>query len=426
MWDTGKDKKEKAVLVTVTLEGGDSWTADDSSRELAELARSSGVAVAQEFICFRVKPTPNYFIGKGKVEEIAALAQELAANVVIFNQDLTSAQQRNLEEIINVKTIDRTQLILDIFAQRAKSREGKIQVELAQLEYLLPRLTGQGVLLSRLGGGIGTRGPGEMKLEVDRRRIRDHIIRLKKDLIKLSQRRQTMLEHRKSHALPTVAIIGYTNAGKSTLLNRLTGAQEIVRGTLFSTLDSVARRLVLPNKQKVLFSDTVGFLHRLPHHLIEAFKATLEEVKEADILLHVLDISHPLVYEQNEAVHQVLAELGAEKKPMITALNKLDLVVDQFQLERYLKEFSNSLAVSALKGTNLDQLLEKISRRLAGLMTTIEVLIPPDKMYLLNLIYQEAQVLKQGYRQDGVYLQARLPAKIKARLASQLKKTFDK
>jgi len=424
MWETGRDKKEKSVLVTVDIRGRDSWTAEDSSRELEELASSSGASAVKGIICRRVKPTPSYFIGKGKAEEIARLAQSLGADAVIFNEDLSSTQQRNLEEIIDVKTIDRTQLILDIFAQRAKSMEGKIQVELAQLVYLLPRLAGKGIILSRLGGGIGTRGPGEKKLEVDRRRIRERIGRLKKDLRDLSQRRQSLREHRRRSALATIAIIGYTNAGKSTLINRITCARQSVRGSLFSTLDSVARRFTLPGKQKVLFSDTVGFLHRLPHHLIEAFKATLEEVKEADILLHILDISSACVYEQNEAVYEVLKQLEADKKPMVVALNKLDLVKDQFRLKRYLKDFKNSVAISALKGINIEQLLEQLSLRLDDLMAEIEVFIPQEQMHLLSLIYREGEVFKKEYRKGKIYLQARVPHKIKAKLKHHLQKNI--
>jgi len=424
MWETDRDKKEKSLLVTVDIRGRDIWTAEDSSRELEELVSSSGASAVKGIVCRRVKPTPSYFIGKGKREEIAQLALSLGADAVIFNEDLSSTQQRNLEEIIDVKTIDRTQLILDIFAQRAKSMEGKIQVELAQLVYLLPRLSGKGIILSRLGGGIGTRGPGEKKLEVDRRRIRERISRLKKDLQDLSQRRQSLREHRRRSALATIAIIGYTNAGKSTLINRITCARQSVRDSLFSTLDSVARRFTLPGKQKVLFSDTVGFLHRLPHHLIEAFKATLEEVKEADILLHILDISSACVYEQNEAVYEVLKQLEADKKPMVVALNKLDLVKDQFRLKRYLKDFKNSVAISALKGINIEQLLEQLSLRLDDLMAEIEVFIPQEQMHLLSLIYREGEVFKKEYRKGKIYLQARVPHKIKAKLEHHLQKNI--
>jgi len=423
MWETGRDKKERAILLTVDIGGRNSWPVENSSGELRELASSSGAGVVKELLCRRVKPTPGYFIGKGKAQELSCLSRSLDADVVIFNEDLSSTQQRNLEEIIEVKTLDRTQLILDIFAQRAKSMEGKIQVELAQLEYLLPRLAGKGIILSRLGGGIGTRGPGEKKLEVDRRRIRERIGRLKKELLSLGQRRRSLREYRRRNALPTIAIIGYTNAGKSTLLNRLTGARQMVRNSLFSTLDSVARRFTLPDKQRVLFSDTVSFLHRLPHHLIEAFKATLEEVKEADLLLHILDISvGSRVYEQNEAVYEVLKELGAGKKPVLAALNKIDLLEDSFKLKRYLKDFKNSVAISASKGTNVEQLLEKLGFELAGLMTDIEVFVSSDRLHLVNLIYREGKVFKKEHRQGGVYLQARLPRKIKAQLEDSLQR----
>ena len=384
MWETGKDKKEKALLVTVDIDGEDLWEAEDAAGELKELVSSSGVEIAKEIVYRCRKPTPNFLIGKGKVEELSQLAQALPVDVVIFNEDLSSTQQRNLEDVIEVKTVDRTQLILDIFAQRAKSQEGKVQVELAQLEYLLPRLTGKGIMLSRLGGGIGTRGPGEKKLEVERRRIRERIARLKKELQDLGQRRGSRREYRSRQGLATVAIVGYTNAGKSTLLNRLTGADQKVRNKLFTTLDSLSRRFTLPGRQKVLFSDTVGFLHRLPHHLVEAFKATLEEVKQADLLLHVVDISHPCLYQQSEAVDQVLQELGAQDKPVVVALNKLDLLPDQFLLKRYLKDFKNSQAISALNGTNIEQLLELLQHQLAGLMAEVELLIPQERADLLS------------------------------------------
>lgn len=422
MWETGQNKKERAVLVTVDIPGQDSWTAGDAAGELARLASSSGVQVIKEVICRRGSPTPAYFIGKGKAEELSSLCRSLSADVLIFNEDLDSGQQRNLEEIVQVKTIDRTQLILDIFAQRAKSREGKIQVELAQLEYLLPRLSGKGVLLSRLGAGIGTRGPGEEKLEVDRRRIKERISRMKKELDNLSRRRAALREQRRRHSLPTVAIVGYTNAGKSTLINRLSGAHQIVQDKLFSTLDPLVRGVVLPNGQKILLSDTVGFLHRLPHHLIEAFKATLEEVREADILLHVLDVSSAFVDEQNEAVKEVLKQLGADKKPLITALNKVDMQADNDTLKRYLLDFKNSLAVSALEGTNMRQLLEKISEHLSGLITDIEIFIPIHQAQLVNVIYSEGKVFKKEYYEDKIFIQAQVPVRIKAKLKKELRK----
>ena len=289
---------EKAILVSCRIEGEDRRAVEDAAGELRSLTSSTGGEVVQEVICSRETPTPAYFIGKGKVEEVGKLCWELKPDLVIFGSDLSPTQQRNLEETLKLKVIDRTQLILDIFAQRAKSTEGKYQVELAQLMYLLPRLTGYVDSLSRLGGGIGTRGPGEQKLESDRRRIRKRIAKLQDELSSLQRRRQTMRQKRLDLPLSTIALIGYTNAGKTLLFNRLTQSQEISENRLFSTLDPVARKCVLPNNQRIIFLDTVGFLHKLPHHLIESFRATLEEVVEADLLLHVLDVSHPRVHEQ--------------------------------------------------------------------------------------------------------------------------------
>lgn len=351
---------ERAILVAVKVWGQSGWEVEDSLRELDELTRSAGGRVVGQVVCRSQRPSPSYFIGKGKVCELRDMCVEEGADVVIFNDELTPAQQRNLEAIIGQKTVDRTQLILDIFAQRARSREGKIQVELAQLEYLLPRLTGKGILLSQLGGGIGTRGPGEKKLEIDRRHIRKRIIKLKCDLVRIGVHRETMRKSRNRSAMPIVGIVGYTNAGKSTLLNALTDSTVGVNKMLFATLDPTIRRLALSDNQKLLFADTVGFLHKLPHHLIEAFKATLEEVVLSDILVHVLDVSHPLVYEQNEAVGVVLDELGIKGKPMVVALNKVDKVNNPFEIRRFLREFSNSVAISALKREGLVELVERI------------------------------------------------------------------
>lgn len=318
---------ERALLVTVDFhEKNDLWSPEEKASELKELALSSGSEVAHEIIARRDKPMPNYYIGSGKAIEISELCQEKNINTVIFNNDLSGTQQKNLEELMNLKTIDRTQLILDIFARRARSNEGKIQVELAQLLYLLPRLTGKGILLSRLGGGIGTRGPGEMKLEVDRRRIKDRITKLKDELDRLKLQRSTRRKQRDKFSLLTVAIIGYTNSGKSTLLNALTDANIYTQDKLFSTLDPTIRALILPNNQQVLLADTVGFLNDLPHHLIEAFQATLEEVINADILLHLLDISHPKSKAMENAVYDVLRELKVTEKPIITVLNKIDMI----------------------------------------------------------------------------------------------------
>ena len=411
---------ERAILVTVDFDRRNLDIGSESG-ELKELAQSSGALVAEEIICKRDKIDPALFIGKGKVEEVRQLCLSKKGNVVIFNDELSSTQQRNLEDIINVKVIDRTQLILDIFAQRARSQEGKIQVELAQLTYLLPRLVGKGVLLSRLGGGIGTRGPGEQKLEVDRRRIRTKITRLKRELKEAESRRELFRKKREKFFIPTVAIIGYTNAGKSALLSSLTGVETPVEDRLFTTLDPLTRKFVLPDNQKVLFTDTVGFLHRLPHHLIEAFKATLEEVVEADILVHVLDISTDGAKERSFSVYEVLDQLGARDKPIITVLNKIDKIENKAIINRFLNEFEDSISISALYKINLGSLLDKITSIVSSAMRDVRITIPHDKMQMLNLIYEEGMVLKKEYRDDGIYIEAKVPYIIAQRISDEVK-----
>ena len=351
---------EQALLVTVDLHKRAEWTAEERSRELGELARSAGAKVVREEIVRRHSICPATFIGSGKAEELSALCKAESINIVIFNSDLTGTQARNLAEILGVKTIDRTQLILDIFAKRARSNEGKVQVELAQLLYLLPRLQDKGIELSRQGGGIGTSGPGEQKLEVDRRRIRTRIFRLEKEMESLRKRREMMRKRRERFAIPMIAIIGYTNAGKSTLLNALTGSDVIVKDKLFATLDPTVRRFRMPSGQEALFVDTVGFLSDLPHHLIEAFKATLEEVTNADIILHLVDASHPKAIEQSQATNKVLEEIGAEGKPIITVLNKTDKVTGPDTIARLKVHFKEAVAISALKKEGFDKLIDAI------------------------------------------------------------------
>lgn len=401
---------EKALLVIVKLKSKEARSAlEEDARELEELARACHLEVVDHLTCIYDRPTANLLIGKGKAEEIALLAQEEEVDAIVFSQDLSGTQQRNLERIIDKKTIDRTQLILDIFARRAKSPEGKMQVELAQLQYLLPRLIGKGIILSRLGGGIGTRGPGEQKLEVDRRRIRERIDSLKQDLIALGSHRQTMRKKRKERSIPSVALVGYTSAGKSTLLNTLTGSQQVVSDSLFTTLDPVYRGVQLPNGEQVVLSDTVGFLNDLPHHLVEAFKATLEDVVEADLLIHVLDVAKQGVYQRNKAVQEVLKELGADAKPMISALNKTDLLDDAMWVEQLKDDFVNPVLISAKFNNNIDLLLKKIQESFSSRMAELKIMVPHTRMDLVDLFYREGKVKEIDYEQEGIKIRLNLP-----------------
>jgi len=409
---------EKALLVSIEFkQEKDKLQMEDDLRELEELTLACGVQVVDNLSCFCAKPTANLLIGKGKAEEISFIAQEENASTVVFSRDLSGTQQRNLEEIIAKKTIDRTQLILDIFSRRAKSPEGKIQVELAQLEYIMPRLVGKGIILSRLGGGVGTRGPGEQKLEVDRRRIRKRIDRLKEDLKKLMQQRMVMRKKRQDNAIPTIALVGYTNAGKSTLLNALTNAGQVVSASPFTTLDPLSKNLQLPNGENVVVSDTVGFLRELPHHLIEAFKATLEEAVQADLLIHVLDASSPAVLAHNQAVLGVLEELGVREKPRITALNKIDLLDDQMWLEKLSEDFSSPVvAISAKLKTNLDLLLGKVEESFGSRMEHLEAMVPLERMDIIDLFYRQGKVEKIEYQQKGIRVKANLPKILSSKL----------
>ena len=351
--------KSRALLVIVQTPGKTKEFLRESYEEIKELTLSAGGEVVGALQVHLERPSPSHYIREGKLGEIFQKVRSERADLVIFNVDLSPVQARNIEESAGVRAVDRTGLILDIFAWRAKSREGKLQVEVAQLNYLLPRLTGHGVILSRLGGGIGTRGPGEQKLEVDRRRLRERISRLKDELAKLENHRALVRQGRKRRDFFSVAIVGYTNAGKSTLLNALTGAEAFVEDKLFATLDPMTRAGKGNGRQNILFTDTVGFLKDLPHGLIEAFHSTLEEVTEADSLIHVLDITHPYTEEQKLAVEKTLAEIGAGDKPSVLVLNKCDLISPE-DSRRLLEKYPEGILISARARTGLGLISQKL------------------------------------------------------------------
>ena len=351
---------ERAILVGLQLPDLSDWQASESMAELAELAKTAGATVLDQTVQKRRWPEPATLIGSGKVAEVALRSRELGATMVIVDAELSPSQATKLEDAFGLKVVDRTQLILDIFAQRAQTREGKLQVELAQLKYNLPRLRGMGTSMSRLGGGIATRGPGETKLETDRRRINVRVTHLEQEVEQIKKHRSAQRKSRTKRGIVQVAIMGYTNAGKSTLLNRLTKAEVLAENKLFATLDPVTRKLRLPGGSEVLLTDTVGFIQRLPTQLVAAFRATLEEVTEADVLLHVLDASHPNVLEHVKAVNTILGDLDAGEKPQITVLNKVDLVTDREALEQLKREVSMPVEVSALTGAGMMDLLGTI------------------------------------------------------------------
>ena len=406
-----RKQKEKVLLVVIEYKRSDGeWSMADIQNEMAELVVACQGEVVDSVLCRLDKPSASYLIGAGKVEEIAEKCRISKIDAVIFSLDLKGSQQRNLEDIIKVKTIDRTQLILDIFVRRASSNEGRMQVELAQLEYLMPRLVGKGIELSRLGGGIGTSGPGETKLEVDRRRIGERITKLKRALKEVALDRNLKRKKRKDHGLPGISLVGYTNAGKSTILNTLTGASQLTQDALFTTLDSLSRQMVLPNHQKVVLSDTVGFMRELPHHLIEAFKATLEEVQEADLLLHVVDISHPDFRKYIDAVETVLKELNALDKPTITVLNKIDKVADKQWLKEFESKYAHTVSISAQTKENIDKLLAEMVELLSSRMVEINVDVPIDRMDLVSLAHKEGVVYYVKYYTNMITIKALVPA----------------
>ncbi len=359
--------EERAILVGLITGGADLWQMEDELDELAQLTRTAGATVCRRFTQARREPDPQFFLGAGKAQELALLVQETGANLVVFDHELSPQQHTTLQKILGVKVLDRTELILDIFAQRANTREGKLQVELAQLKYMLPRLIGKGTAMSRLGGGIGTRGPGETKLEVDRRRIRQRITHLENDILRIKNYRDTQRRMRNENHLPVIAITGYTNSGKSTLLNALTKSNVVVENKLFATLDPITRKTTLPDHSTVLLCDTVGFIKKLPTPLVAAFRATLEEVLVADILLHVVDASHPHAIDQVNSVYDVLSELGAIDKPIITVLNKSEQVRKE-DLIWLVSQVPNPVVISALERLGFPALMKTIQETVYEVM----------------------------------------------------------
>lgn len=403
------DTSEKVMLISTDSE--------DSLEELASLAGTAGAVIVSKIMQKRAKPDPATFIGSGKAEELSLMCQTLEVDLAILDDELTGAQQKNLENALGVRVIDRTSLILDIFARRAQSAEGKLQVELAQMKYRLPRLTGSSQALSRLGGGIGTRGPGETRLETDRRHIRKRIDDLTKELNELTRQRGMRRARRTKMEQTTVALVGYTNAGKSTLLNAMSGSDVLVEDKLFATLDPVIRQVELPDNHKCMMVDTVGFIRKLPHALVEAFKSTLEEALSADLLLIVSDLSSPFYKQQREVVYDVLNQLGAQGKPVLEVLNKCDKAEIGTVIEP-----ADAVMISAAGGYGLDNLKNAISERIAAMRHPVEMLIPYDKGNVLSILHSQGQVESEEYLENGVKVVCLLDSTLFARVNKMLEK----
>src|ERR1700731_4269372 len=412
-----KKNHERALLIGLEKQGVLKWDLQDSLEELAELATSAGAEGVDTVTQKLRRPTAPYYIGRGKAESIKDSCHDKQVTSVIFNDELSPAQGRNLENLFARKVLDRTQLILDIFAQRARSREGRLQIELAQLQYLLPRLTRMWHHLSRQTGGIGTRGPGETQLEVDRRRVQERIARLERELESVRKTSAVQRQGRKRHQWPVAAVVGYTNAGKSTLLNLLTGADLVAENRLFATLDPTTRSLLLPNKQRVLLTDTVGFLRKLPHTLIESFKATLEEVSEADLLIHIVDLSHSRVDEQMEAVDAVIKELDAFGKQTLIVFNKIDRFKNRELADIYAKRFPGSVAISARTGEGVDKLVYALQEALSSWRLRLHFRIPTKESALLAEIHRVGHVLELKYEGDDAVIVAHVPPHLEAKLS---------
>jgi len=428
-----RQPRERAFLVGVELyQQPGLLTLDDSLAELALLCETAGLEVVGELTQKLNQPHVQTYIGPGKVEELKALAEDTLTQVVVFDDELSPRHQRELEKALGAKmrVLDRTALILDIFAQHASTSEGMLQVELAQYEYYLPRLTRQWTHLARQAGGgggragstggVGLRGPGETQLEVDRRQIRNRIANLKKQIEKVRAHRERYRAQRKRARLPTVALVGYTNAGKSTLLNRLAKAEVYVADQLFATLDPTTRRVELPGGYQALFTDTVGFIQKLPTTLVAAFHATLEEIAEADLLLHLVDISHPNALNQFDAVQETLDEIGAGHIPTITALNKIDRLKQPEQAQETLQNFPKAVAISALDGSGLSDLLRLIQQELYETYTPIDIHLPYQEGGLISLFHEMGQVEFIEHERGGVHIQGRIPGRLLAQFTAWL------
>lgn len=401
---------ERAFLIGAQFRSHSAWEIKDSLEELAQLATTAGATIIGDGFQKLDSPHAGTFIGKGKAEDFAEQCKIDEVDTVIFDEELSPGQARNLERIFECKILDRTSLILDIFAQRAQTREGKLQVELAQLKYLLPRLTRFWTHLSRQKGGIGMRGgDGESQLEVDRRKVSERIQKLTEELEQVRRQRLIQRSGRKRHLWPLASIVGYTNAGKSTLLNSLTGTNVLAEDKLFATLDPTTRRLRLPTNQNVLISDTVGFIRKLPHRLVEAFKATLEEVVEADLLIHVTDLSHPQVDDQIRAVNEVLAEIKAHDKPCMMVFNKVDQVESQGIVEHYLESHQPSVAISARHQEGFDAFYAELGRQLKPIRSFLQLRIPIDQTEIMSRLYEIGQVEERDYKDDYAHFKVRIP-----------------
>ncbi len=407
---TADRKTERAFLVGAELRNRTSWDVVDSLDELTELATTAGAAVVGRGMQKLEAPHPGTYIGAGKAEELARECRELGADTVIFDDELSGAQARNLEELFGCKVMDRTALILEIFGQRARTREGKLQVELAQLQYLMPRLTRYWTHLSRQRGSTGSiGGEGESQLESDRRKTQERIEKIRDELLIVRKQRTTQRAGRQRHQWPLASIVGYTNAGKSTLLNALTGADVLAADMLFATLDPTTRRLRLPSNQNVLLSDTVGFIRKLPHGLVEAFKATLEEVVEAELLIHVVDSSHPQCAQQIEAVNSVLSEIGAMEKPVLMVFNKVDKQGAREAAELLGQQFPKAVAVSSREKIGFDSLFAELGAMLKPIRDFVEVRIPHGEQKAISRLHALGQIVEQNYSGPEAWFRVRIP-----------------